>query len=114
MQIIPGPQTKFYNTGRGDHVSGHSLVSLLNITVKILHENCFLATYSVYVTCCSLETQTFSTMVSCIPVNNITQETTVPSRRKIVYTILVDVELRHDGQHAQQQLAAAGQQQQAN
>ena len=53
-------------------------------------------------------------MVSWMPVDNITQETMVPSRRKSVYTILVDVELRHDGQQAQQQLAAAGQQQQAN
>lgn len=53
-------------------------------------------------------------MVSCIPEDNMTQDTIVPSSKNTVYTIRVDVELRHDGQHAQQQLTAVGQQQQAN
>ena len=53
-------------------------------------------------------------MVSCIPLDSMIQEMIVPSRRNNVYMILVDVELRHDGQQAQQQLTAAGQQQQAN
>lgn len=57
---------------------------------------------------------TFSTMVSCIPEDNITQDKIVPMRRNSVYTILVEVELRHDGQHAQQQLATVGQQQHAH
>lgn len=38
----------------------------------------------------------------------------VPSSKNTVYIIRVDVELRHDGQQAQQQLTAVGQQQQAN
>lgn len=57
---------------------------------------------------------TFSTMACCIPVDNITQEIIVPNSRNIVYTMRVDVELRQDGQQAQQQLTAVGQQQQAN
>lgn len=57
---------------------------------------------------------TFSAMVSCIPEDNITQDKIVPMRRNSVYTILVEVELRHDGQHAQQQLATVGQQQHAH
>jgi len=53
-------------------------------------------------------------MASCIPEDNMRQDTIVPRSKNTVYIIRVEVELRHDGQHAQQQLAAAGQQQQAN
>ena len=57
---------------------------------------------------------TFSTIASCMPVDNMMQDKIVPSSKNTVYIIRVDVELRHDGQHAQQQLAAVEQQQQAN
>lgn len=49
-----------------------------------------------------------------MPVDNMIQDKIVPSSKNTVYIIRVDVELRHDGQHAQQQLAAVEQQQQAN
>lgn len=57
---------------------------------------------------------TFSTMACWIPLDSITQEIIVPNSRNIEYTMRVDVELRQDGQQAQQQLTAVGQQQQAN
>lgn len=87
---------------------------LKNLSVSgYIYHKC-VGSYSQLKTHDSMYTCTFSTMASCIPDDNITQEIMVPSRRNTVQTILVDVELRHDGQHAQQQLAAAGQQQQAN
>ena len=52
-------------------------------------------------------------MASCMVEDSIIQDTIVPSNRKTVYVILLEVELRHDGQQAQQHLAAAGQQQHA-
>ena len=52
-------------------------------------------------------------MASCMVEDSIIQDAIVPSNRKTVYMILLEVELRHDGQQAQQQLAAAGQQQHA-
>ena len=54
---------------------------------------------------------TLSIMASCMVEDSIIQDTIVPSTRKTVYMILLEVELRHDGQQAQQHLAVALEQQ---
>ena len=59
----------------------------------------------------SLQDHTLSIMASCMVEDSIIQDTIVPSNRKTVYMILLEVELRHDGQQAQQHLAAALEQQ---